>query len=148
MPVSVRDGYEEAVMFLFTDGDDILIEHRPESDGGHTFIPNGSIEQRDKQGTTDYRIAALHREVSEEFANRVTVEGVTELCEHRVENPALWFYCYAVTDWTGTVPEYTVEDGERFADLEWVPLADYDTYLELGSARAACRALLDADSVA
>jgi len=142
MTVSHRQGYEEAVLFLFVDGDEILIEHRPDGD---TFIPNGSIEAQDKHGERDYRVAALHREVREEFADAVTVEAMTELCEHRVPDPALWFYCYAVTDWTGTVPEYTVEDGDRFADLEWVPLPDYENHLEFGSAQAACAALLDTD---
>ncbi|WP_135822728.1 NUDIX hydrolase [Halostella litorea] len=145
MPYSYRDGYLEGAMFLFYDGERILIEHRPDGDGTVTFVPNGKIEERDKDAATydDYRLAALHREVDEEFAGRVEVDAVEKLCEHRVDELDLWFHCYAVTDWTGEVPDHTVEDGERFADLEWVPLAEYEEHLELGSAREACRTLAE-----
>lgn len=146
MVESYRDGYEEGVMFLFYDGESILIEHRPEAGGDVTFIPNGSIEERDRQADENYVVAALHREVSEEFADEVEVESLEKLREYRVADPPLWFYCYVVTEWTGTVPEYTVEDGERFADLEWVPLESYDRHLELGSARAACRELVEMEA--
>lgn len=138
-----RAGYEEAVIFCFHDAGSVLIEHRPAPDGTDTFIPNGSVEERDAEDPRhdDRFLAALHREVDEEFQGQVAVDAVTKLCEHRVEAPALWFHAYAVTDWTGTVPEYTVEDGERFAELEWIPLSAAENYLEYPSARAACAEL-------
>ena len=147
MPYSHRDGYLEGAMFLFYDGERILLEHRPDGDDGGTvtFVPNGKIEERDRDSTAhdDYRLAALHREVDEEFAGQVSVDAVEKLCEHRVDELDLWFYCYVVTAWTGEVPDHTVEDGERFADLEWIPLAEYEDHLNLASAREACRTLAE-----
>lgn len=143
MPVSHRDGYTEGAMFLFYDDGSVLVEHRPADDGTVTFVPNGKVEEADGAADAydDHALAALHREVSEEFAGRVDVESASKLCEYTVEDPALWFHCYVVTDWSGEVPDYTVEGGERFADLEWIPLDEYDDHLELPSALAACRRL-------
>lgn len=140
MPDSYKNGYKEGVIFLFFDGEAILIEHRP---SGVTFIPNGTTEERDKASEyhDDYILATLHREVDEEFDGNVEVEALQKLCEYQVEDPPIWFHAYVVTDWTGTVPAYTVEEGERYADLKWVPLGDYDEHLELPSAVEACETL-------
>lgn len=151
MTVSYRDGYEEGAMFLFYDDGELLVEHRPDEDGTVTFIPNGSVEESDAESARheDRIVAAMLREVDEELQGRVTVESFEKLCEHRVEEPALWFHAFVVTDWQGSVPPYTVENGERFAELEWVPLAEYDEHLSLGSALAACEHLqswLDEDA--
>lgn len=138
-----KDGYKEGVIFLFYDGESILIEHRPADDGTVTFIPNGTIEEKDKNSEyhENYVLAALHREVHEEFAGAVQVDSLDKLCEYKVEEPAIWFYSYVVTRWSGEVPEYTVEDSERYADLEWVPLSEYEEYLDLPSAVETCEAL-------
>lgn len=151
MTDSYRDGYKEGVIFLFHDDGSILIEHRPDGDGTETFIPNGTIEERDAASDRyeDYVLAALHREIDEEFAGRVRATDVEKLCEYRVEEPAIWFYSYAVTDWHGTVPDHTVENGERYAELEWVPLREHAEHLEYGSAIETCATLqeqLDAAS--
>lgn len=140
MPDSYKHGYKEGAIFLFFDGENILIEHRP---SGVTFIPNGTTEEKDKSSNShdDYILATLHREVDEEFDGAVTVESLQKLCEYQVEDPPLWLHAYVVSDWTGAVPEYTVEDGERYADLEWIPLSEYDEYLELPSAIEACETL-------
>lgn len=145
MTDSYRDGYMEGVIFLFHDDGDILIEHRPTEDGTETFIPNGTIEERDKTSARheDYTVAGLLREVDEELQGQVTVESLDKLCEYKVEDPAIWFHAYVVSEWDGTVPAYTVEDGERFADLEWVPLDAYDDYLSFPSAIATCESLVD-----
>lgn len=143
MTDSYKDGYKEGVIFLFYDGESILIEHRPSDDGQVTFIPNGTIEEKDKNVAShdDYVLAALHREVNEEFAGQIAVESLDKLCEYKVEEPAIWFHSYVVTEWRGDVPEYTVKDGEKYADLEWVPLVAYDDYLDLPSAVETCESL-------
>lgn len=140
---SYEDGYMEGAIFLFYDDGEILIEHRPTADGTETFIPNGSVEERDRDSSRhdDRIVAGLLREVDEELQGAVTVEAFHKLCEHRVEDPAIWFHSYVVTDWTGEVPGHTVEDGERYAALEWIPLEEYDDHLEFGSALATCEAL-------
>lgn len=140
---SYKDGYMEGAIFLFYDDGDILIEHRPTGSGTETFIPNGTVEDRDKTSGyhDDYIVAALLREVDEEFQGQVTVTEFDKLCEYKVEDPAIWFHAYVVTEWEGEVPEYTVEDGGRYADLEWVPLDAYDDYLEFPSAVATCKQL-------
>lgn len=143
MTDSYKDGYKEGALFLFYDDGQILIEHRPSDSGTTTFIPNGTIEEKDKNSeySDDYVLAALHREVDEEFQSQVTVDSLKKLGEYQVEDPAIWFYSYVVTEWTGEVPEYTVEDGKKYADLEWVPLNEYEDYLQLPSAVHACEQL-------
>ncbi len=143
MDDSYRDGYKEGVIFLFYQEGKILIEYRPTEDGGtETFIPNGTIEETDKAADDrDYVLTALHREVAEEFAGAVTVTDLDYLCEHKVEDPPLWFQAYVVTGWEGDLPDHTVEDGEQYAELEWVPLAEYEKHLSFSSARATCLAL-------
>lgn len=145
MTVSTRDGYEEAAMFLFYDDGELLIEHRPSDDGTVTFIPNGSVEESDRTSARhdDHIVAGMLREIDEELQGRVTVEEYEKLCEVKVDELSLWFHAFVVTDWRGDVPEYTVEDGERFADLEWIPLAEYDRHLSFHSAVTACERLLD-----
>lgn len=140
MPDSYKDGYKEGAIFLFFDGEAILIEHRPT---GETFIPNGTTEEADKSSEyhSDYILVTLHREVEEEFAGTVTVESLEKLCEYKVEEPPIWFHAFVVTDWTGEIPEYTVEDGQRYADLEWIPLDNYGEYLDLPSALEVCETL-------
>lgn len=144
MTDSYTNGYKEGAIFLFFDGESILIEHRPT---GETFIPNGTTELKDKSSEyhEDYFRATLHREVEEEFAGAVTVEALEKLCEYKVEDPPIWFHAFVVRDWTGTVPEFTVEDGERYAELEWVPLSNYEAHLDLPSARHVCEKLLATD---
>ncbi|WP_135534003.1 NUDIX domain-containing protein [Halostella pelagica] len=140
---SYEDGYKEGAIFLFYDGESILIEHRPTDGGTETFIPNGTIEEADKSsGSNDnYVLAALQREIDEEFSGQVEVESLDKLCEHKIEEPAIWFHSYVVTEWSGEVPDYTVEDGERYADLEWVPLDEYDEHLQFRSAVETCEEL-------
>jgi 8-oxo-dGTP pyrophosphatase MutT (NUDIX family) len=143
MTDSYKEGYKEGVIFLFYDDGSILLEHRPIDDGTETFIPNGTIEEQDKLSDNhdDYVVAALHREVDEELSGKVTVNSIDKLCEYQVEEPALWFYSYLVTDWDGEFPDYTVEDGEQYAELEWVPLDEYEAHLAFPSALETCKEL-------
>lgn len=143
MSESNKDGCKEGAIFLFYEDESILIEHRP---SGVTFIPNGTTEEKDKtSGQYDeYTLATLHREVDEEFHGNVSVEDVQKLCECKVGDPPLWFHSYVVTDWTGEVPPFTVEDGDRYAEFEWIPLSDYEDHLNLESALKTCEALVEA----
>jgi 8-oxo-dGTP pyrophosphatase MutT (NUDIX family) len=142
MAYSYKDGYREGVIFLFYKDGRILIEHRPKEDGGiETFIPNGSIEDKDHGQELDYKLVALHREVYEEFQGKVKVNNCKKISEYKVDEIKIIFYTYVVDDWDGEIPEYTIEDGEKFADLELVRLDDFRNYLKLDSAVDACLAL-------
>ena len=124
-----KDGYLEAVLFIFIDGDKILVEHRPKDGGTETFIPNGKIEDFDFADGTDYRVAAMRREVAEEFDNHVEVVGYAPLGVFRAEAVKITFYGFLVTEWRGQIPAYTVEEGRKFAELEWIDMHDYARYL-------------------
>ena len=82
----------------------ILIEHRPTESGKETFIPNGTIEEKDKGKKEDYKIVAMKREVYEEMQVRIT--EFEYLADCNVEEVKLWFYCYVVTGWEGNIPQY------------------------------------------
>lgn len=135
------ESYKEAVIFLFYRDNKILIEHRPSPYGIETFIPNGSIEEEDHEKGIDYRIAALHREIREEFLGKVNAKTFVKLSEFHVPEMKVLFYTYLITEWDGQIPEYTVEDGRKFADLEWINLDQYREYLKFDSAIHACKKL-------
>ena len=137
---SYRNGYLEGVVFLFYRDGRILIEHRPTESGKETFIPNGTIEEKDKGKKEDYRIVAMKREAFEEMQVRIT--EFEYLADCKVEKVKLWFYCYVVTGWEGIIPQYTVEEGKKFADLEWILLTDYRKYFEFESAFEICESLI------
>ena len=141
---SYREGFKEGVIFLFYQNDTILIEHRPTSSGIETFIPNGTVEDKDKNKDEDYRIAAMKREAYEEMNVRITeFDYLTEL---KVEEVKIWFYCYVVTGWEGVIPDYTLEEGRKFADLEWINLYQYRDYFTFQSALYICEKLIDYSS--
>jgi 8-oxo-dGTP pyrophosphatase MutT (NUDIX family) len=124
-----KDGYLEGVLFIFLDGDKVLVEHRPQGNGTETFIPNGKIEDTDLLSGEDYRVAAMKREVSEELNNSVYIQHFTPLGEFYAEAIKVKFYGYLITAWSGEMPAYTMEEGKKFADLEWIPLNAYGNYL-------------------
>ncbi len=116
-----REGYGEAVVFLFYKDGEILIEHRPDGD---TFLPNGGVEEEDKEGDEDYRITALKREVREELG--VEIHDFNYLTELKVDEINVWFYVYMITEWEGEIPEETTTDWEQPAELEWIDMDDVD----------------------
>jgi 8-oxo-dGTP pyrophosphatase MutT (NUDIX family) len=124
-----KDGYLEGVLFIFLNGDKVLVEHRPKRGGVETFIPNGKIEETDLLGSEDYRVAAMKREVAEELNHAVEVQRFTPIGEFYAEAIKVKFYGYLIEEWTGQMPAYTVEEGQKFADLEWIPIAAYRDYL-------------------
>jgi len=138
---SQRDGYIEAAVFLFYRNGSILIEHRPGPEGKETFIPNGTVEDKDKGTREDYRIVAMKREALEEMNAKIT--EFEYLTEYKVEEPRIWFYCYMVTGWEGEIPHYTIEKGKKFADLEWINLKEYKKYFHFQSALHMCEKLID-----
>ncbi len=138
---SYRNGYIEAAVFLFYRHGDILIEHRPGPEGKETFIPNGTVEEKDKGKKEDYRIVAMRREALEEMS--VTITEFEYLTECKVEEPKIWFYCYVVTGWEGEIPPYTIEEGKKFADLEWINLKEYKDYFHFESALFMCEKLAE-----
>lgn len=129
-----KDDYLEATLFLFFKGGKILIEHRPKNGGKETFIPNGKIDVADLQGGGDYRLVAMNREICEEFGDSVAVQKHLFLGEFIVKELKIKFYGYLITGWEGEFPDYTVEEGERYADLQWIPIEEYKKYLKFPSA--------------
>lgn len=137
-----EDGHEEGVVLAFVREGAVLVEHRPTDDAGtgtgtETFLPSGSVEPRDEATDhADRRRAALHREVHEETAGAVTPERVHHVgtTEVAATDPPLRLHTYAVTAWTGPLPEHTVEDGERYATLEWLAPPAARTAVDYGSA--------------
>lgn len=121
--LSYRDGLTEAVMFVFKRDNQILIEHRFDKKPPEPYIPNGSIEMKDRieagdQG--DYREVALRREINEEFKGKITPLEYKPLSEFTVEERKSIFYIYLISKWFGEFERYSVEDGEIAAELEWV----------------------------
>lgn len=129
------DGYLEAVLFLFYKDGKILVEHRPKGNSKEIFIPNGRIDTKDIVVGNDYKLVAMNREVSEEFSNKVKIKKFLPLGEFKVEEIKILFFGYLITEWTGEHPEYTVEDGEKFADLEWIKIEKYEDSLKFPSAK-------------
>lgn len=127
------EGYLEAVLFLFFQDGKILIEHRPKRNTKETFIPNGKIETKDFHGDSDYKINAMKREVYEEFSGQVEVTNYRSIGVFDVDELKIRFFGYLITAWSGKVPEYTVEEGKKHADLEWVPIGKYKDYLKFPS---------------
>lgn len=129
------EGYLDAVLFLFFRDGKILIEHRPKRNAEETFIPNGKVETKDfcAYGNGDYKVNALKREVCEEFSGHVGVTTCTPLGVFDVDELKIRFFGYLVTAWSGEIPEYTVEEGKKHADLEWVPIGKYKDYLKFPS---------------
>ncbi|MFA6064999.1 MAG: NUDIX domain-containing protein [archaeon] len=136
-------GYREAVLFLFYKKRHILVEHRPNGEERETFIPNGGIDTKDLVSNEDYKINAMKREISEEFASKIEIKKFTYLGEFAVEELKIKFFGYLVTDWIGIMPENTVENGEKFAELEWVKIEDYKKVIKFESAKFFIKKSLD-----
>lgn len=130
-----KNGYLEAVLFLFYKDGKILIEYRPKGEEKEIFIPNGRIDTMDLTHAEDYKHAALKREIFEEFSGSVIVKKFVPLGSFIVEEIKIKFFGYLVEEWRGEVPEFTVEEGAKFADLKWIKIADYEQYLAFRSAK-------------
>lgn len=118
-----KDGHTEAVMFVFKRGDEILIEHRYDKTPPEPYIPNGSIEMKDREvagSNGDYRDVALKREIGEEFDGKITPLEYQPLSEFTVKERNSIFYIYLVSKWLGKFENYSYEDGKVAAKLEWV----------------------------
>ncbi|MGY3749655.1 NUDIX hydrolase [Vagococcus acidifermentans] len=42
----------------------------------------------------------------------------------KVSEISVIFYIYLIEEWTGKFPEFTIEDGEEFAELIWCSLEE------------------------
>lgn len=139
MAYTYKDGLREGVIFAFYKDGEILIEHRPSSNGKQdTFFLNGSIEDIDYKGNEDYKVTAMRREVHEELQGEVEVTRFEYLGELAVEGISVIFYIFIVMDWKGSIPEFTVEDNQKFADVEWIKLSDREKYFQYDSAFVVC----------
>ncbi len=132
-----KEGFREGIVFAFYKDGKLLIEHRPPENGGtekETFIPNGSIETKDHIDRQDYRLVALEREINEEFFKSVTVSKAHHVGDVSVEAINVHFYVYLILDWKGKLPTYTMEEGEKYADLEWIDINKSKQYFKYDSA--------------
>jgi hypothetical protein len=138
---SYKAGVKEAVVFVFHQNDKVLIEHRPCENSGtynNIFFTTGSIEMKDHEGIEDYKIAALKREISEEFDQNVIPKSFVYLGEVDVTAINFIFYVYLISEWKGQMPNYTIEEGKKFSDLEWIKLSDKSKYFKYDSAFLIC----------
>ncbi len=120
---SYKDGKSEAVMFVFKRNNQLLIEHRFDKEPPEPYIPNGSIEMKDRIAAGDkgdYREVALRREINEEFNGKITPIKYEYLSEFTVEQRKSIFYIYKVSEWLGEFEKYSVEEDKVAAELEWV----------------------------
>ena len=138
---SYKGKFREGVVFAFYKDGKILIEHRPDAKGGtgkDVFFTNGSIEMKDHGKDQDYRIVAHNREVNEEFDGNIVPTDTRYLGELEVPEINLVFYVYLTLGWEGTMPAYTIEEGKKFADLEWIELDRQSEYFKYPSAFTIC----------
>lgn len=136
MGYSFKNGWREGVIFVFFDNGKINIEYRPSENGKEEiFFTNGSIEDKDHGSEEDYRVIALKREVNEEFDGKVEISEYNYLGEIKVNAINVIFYVYVINSWKGELPDYTIEDGEKFSRVEWVDLDKVDNVFEYDSAR-------------
>ncbi|MFW9875873.1 MAG: NUDIX domain-containing protein [Candidatus Thorarchaeota archaeon] len=139
---SYKGNYIEAVVFVFYKNGKVLIENRP-SNPDHTgpkanFFPSGKIDKDDHNYDEDYRTIALKREILEEFENKIKFKDHHYLGEVKVDPIKIHFYVYLITDFKGSFPKYTIEKGEKFADLFWIDLNDKEKYFIYDSAFQIC----------
>lgn len=136
MGYSFKDGWREGVIFVFLDNGKINIEYRPSENGKEEiFFTNGSIEDKDHDKEEDYGVIALKREVNEEFDGKVEFSEYNYLGEVKVKAINVIFYVYVINSWKGELPDYTIEEGEKFSRVEWVDLDKVDDVFEYDSAR-------------
>jgi|TARA_Y100000310_G_scaffold216834_1_gene217891 8-oxo-dGTP pyrophosphatase MutT (NUDIX family) len=129
---SIKDGRTEAVMWILYKDNQILIEDRPQEEQGESrCIPCGHIDlNRDKD---NYIESAFLRESQEEFESGsfkpVKYEFLTSVDFDEPNKQGgidkLRLHYFVVTEWTGDIPEYTVEDDKKHADLVWFPISKY-----------------------
>jgi len=127
---SIKEGRIEAVMWILYKDDKILIEGRPSDEQGESrCIPCGHIDlNRDKN---NYIENAFLRETQEEFgdfkATKYEFLTTIDFDEPNKEGgiDMVKLHYFIVTEWDGTVPKFTVEDGKKHADLTWIPISDY-----------------------
>ena len=138
---SYKDDFREGIVFAFVRDDEILIEHRL-GKRNDTFIPNGSIEMKDHVAGQDYREVALLREVAEELGDHIELKQHDYLGEVKAEEIKVIFYIYVILQWDGETPAFSMENGEKNADLEWVKLRDYKRYFIYDAAFDICKTIL------
>ncbi len=131
MNYSYKEGFREGVIFAFYNDGKILIEHRPTDKTGikDTFFTNGSIEEKDHLDGEDYKKVALFREVEEEFDSNIEILQYSYYGELKVLEINVVFYIYCITEWKGEMPKYTIEEGKKFADLQWISILEANKYL-------------------
>lgn len=140
MSYTYKNGYREGVVFIFLEDERVLIENRSVDDNTYeVFFTSGSIEEKDYLGDSDYKINAMLREVDEEFNHKVKIRKYEYLEELKVEEINVIFYIYLITDWEGKIPNFTIENSKKDADLQWINLDEKEQYLIYDSAFEICR---------
>ena len=129
---SIVDGRTEAVMWILTKYDKFLVEDRPIYEQGESrCIPCGHINLDLDKG--DYIESAFLRESKEEFKSGNFVPLKYHFLKtidfdetnHKGGIDKYKLHYFVVTNWDGVVPEYTVEDGKKHSDLNWILISSY-----------------------
>lgn len=120
---SIKDGRVEAVMWILVKDNKILIEERPADEKGESLcIPAGHIDLNLDKTAED----AFLRECSEELQITPTdyrfLKTIDFDEEHEGGVDKLRLHYYVVNDWKGEIPEYTIENGKKHADLRWISI--------------------------
>ncbi len=126
---------KEFIKYVLLQDNLVLTEHRL-ADAGHSeeavLIPGGGIEDFDKHQSRNPREVALLREITEELQGQVVANEYHYLGEVSIPERKFVFYCYLITKWEGTIPDYIIEAGETDAKLSWV---DKDQLLQETNSR-------------
>ena len=131
---SIVDNRLEAVMWIVYDGERVVIEKRPPHPTKATVcLPAGHIDLEVDTGD-DYIEKAFLREAGEEFAEGkfkpTKWEYLKAIDFEETERDGtltkLRLHYFLVTEWEGKVPEHTVEHNGKHAELEWMPIEEYE----------------------
>ena len=128
---------KEAVFFIFVKDDQILIERRLEEseEPNKVFLPCGGVNDQDHEGSDDYRVTAMKREIREELGENIKLLEYEFLTIAESAEPLRMFHGYLIRKWEGELPEFGLEEGKKNAKLMWVPLDEAFLMLDSDVAR-------------
>ena len=115
----------EAVLFLFIKGNQVLLEYRLTATGKfeEVLVPGGGIDHRDRIDGKDHREVAMHREINEEYAKLVKAHTYTYIDYVDTIDKNLRFHIFFVHGWDGEHPAMMDHDGDK-AKLVWMDIAE------------------------
>lgn len=110
---------EEVVVYVFIKQKELLLEIRNYNGNDIFLIPGGGIEDFDIEKPGDYRENAMHREIEEEFEGKVQAEKFQYVGSVILQERKAPFHVYLITEWTGKMPKFIIENNKRSARVDW-----------------------------